>query len=362
MSDSRPTSNSKNQMSPTLTYKYAVWNAIERADEYPADTDGSQTISELCREYTHIVDDLKWWPYFDIPGCLKRLPWSVDECYRRISPQWIQNSSLTRHAVVQLALYTCPPFRDMPPDIQYMTCVSRDGTPSRPPGGPYFDRALPDGYYFRAEPVGQLIDQSPDKSNNQKQRKYPCPAVVPLIEALATALIDYEHWCEQANSWPHFQMRRDACITFLKDFLWLRKNASQRGFTPQDPKLWHNRSLPNNIQRVTDAVDAFNYNDYQHTNAPTNEPRDPGTRGRKYDLLNNMNKAFSTYKPEKWSNEATYRALAAIVNQMEISYSKDKQWTPAAIKQLLKRDPNRRLTFTVHLTRPNVVPWYTRPE
>ena len=349
-------------MSPTLTYKSAVWSTIERADEYPLEADGSQTISELCREYTHIVDDLKWWPYFDIPGCLKRLPWSVDQCYRHIGPPWIKNSSLTRHAVVQLALYACDPFRDMPPDIQSMTCVSRDGTPSRPPGDHYFDRALPEGYYFRAEPVGELIDQYPDKSNNQRQHKYPCPTVVPLIEALATALTNYEYWCEQANSWAHFQMRQDVCITFLEDFLWLRTNASRRGFAPKDPKLWHNKSLPGDIQQLIHAVEAFTYDDYLHTNAPTNKPRDPRTHGRKYDLLNEMNEAFSTYKPERWGQEATYRALAAIVNQLEIWNAKRKEWTPAAIKQLLKRCPDSRLTFTVHLTRPNVVPWYTRPE
>ena len=73
-------------------------------------------MSEFFKEYTHIVaDPTKTWPYFDIPGCLKRLPWSVDECDGRITPQWMTEDGLTRHAVVQLALYTCPPFRDIPP-------------------------------------------------------------------------------------------------------------------------------------------------------------------------------------------------------------------------------------------------------
>jgi hypothetical protein len=81
MSDSKPTSNSKKQMSPRLTYQYGVWREIGRADEYPVEADGSQTISELCKEYTHIVADLKDWPYFDIPGCLKMLRWSDAECF-----------------------------------------------------------------------------------------------------------------------------------------------------------------------------------------------------------------------------------------------------------------------------------------
>lgn len=335
MSDSRPTSNSKKQMSPTLTYKYGVWSEIERADEYPMEADGSQTISELCREYTHIVSDLKNWPYFDIPGRLKMLSWSDAECTGHITPQWLEKGLYTRHAVVQLALYTCSPFRDVPPEYH-----------------PF--HAETDGYI--------IIDDDKLKNGEQKQNKHRCRSLNSLVEALATALMHYEHWCEQANSWPHFQMRQDVCITFLKDFLWLRKNASQRGFTPQDPKLWHNRRLPDDIQRVIHAVEAFNYNDYQHTKAPTNEPRDPRAHGRKHDLLNEMKEAFSTYKPEKWSEEATYRALAAIVNQMEIWNTKGKEWTPSAIKQLLKRGPNSCLTFTVHLTRPNVVPWYTRPE
>jgi hypothetical protein len=72
-------------------------------------------MSEIFKEYTHIVvDPTKTWPYFDIPGCLKRLSWSVNECYGHIWPQWFENSSLTRHAVVQLALYTCYPFGDVP--------------------------------------------------------------------------------------------------------------------------------------------------------------------------------------------------------------------------------------------------------
>jgi hypothetical protein len=361
MSDSRPTRNSKKQTSPRLTYPYGVWEEVGRADEYPAEADGSQTISELCREYTHIVDDLKSWPYLDIPGCLKRLSWSVNQCYRHIGPQWINNSSLTRHAVVQLALYACDPFRDMPPDIQSMTCVSRDGTPSRPPGGPYFDRALPDGYYYRAEPVGLLIDRYLDKSDNQQQNECPCPAVVPLIEALATALMHYESQCEQLDSWLSFQLDRDRCISFLESFLSLRTNASRRGFPSKNPVLWHNRKLPDNIQKVIKAVESFTYDNYQHTAAPTNEPGDPRAHGNKYDLLTKMKEAFSTYKPEKWGDDATFRALAAIANQMEIWNAKGKRWKPGAIKQLLKRGPHPRLRFTINITRPNVVPWYTRP-
>jgi hypothetical protein len=179
---------------------------------------------------------------------------------------------------------------------------------------------------------------------------------------LATALMHYEYWCEQANSWAHFQMRQDVCITFLEDFLWLRTNASRRGFAPKHQKLWHSKRFRKDIELLIEAVKGFTYNNYQHANAPTNEPRDPRTHGRKYDLLNEMKEAFSTYKPEKWGEEATYRALAAIVNQMDITNAKRKPWKAAAIKQLLKRGPDSRLTFTVHLTRPNVLPWYTRPE
>jgi hypothetical protein len=76
-------------------------------------------MSEFFKEYTHLVaDPTKTWPYFDIGGCLKRLPWSVNQCYQHIARQWFKDSLLTRHAVVQLALYACDPFRDIPPDIQ----------------------------------------------------------------------------------------------------------------------------------------------------------------------------------------------------------------------------------------------------
>jgi hypothetical protein len=36
-------------------------------------------MSEFFDEYTHVVADLKDWPYFDIPDCLKMLPWSGDQ-------------------------------------------------------------------------------------------------------------------------------------------------------------------------------------------------------------------------------------------------------------------------------------------
>jgi hypothetical protein len=62
-------------------------------------------MSEFFDEYTHIMaDPRKQWPYFDIPGCLKMLSWSVDECGGRIYPRWYTKDGFTRHAVVQLAI------------------------------------------------------------------------------------------------------------------------------------------------------------------------------------------------------------------------------------------------------------------
>jgi hypothetical protein len=83
--------------------------------------------------------------------------------------------------------------------------------------------------------------------------------VTSLVEALATALMHYESRCEQLDSWLSFQIDRDRCIRFLESFLWLRKNASQRGFAPKNPVLWHNRKLPVNIQSVIQAVESFTF-------------------------------------------------------------------------------------------------------
>jgi hypothetical protein len=107
-------------------------------------------MSEFFKEYSHLVaDPTKTWPYFDIPGCLKKLSWSVDQCYGHIWPQWFENSGLKRHAVVQLALYTCYPFGDVPPE----------------------------GYGGRTEPEGYIIDQYALKDGKTKQRKYPCRSI-----------------------------------------------------------------------------------------------------------------------------------------------------------------------------------------
>src|SRR5262245_7861712 len=141
-------------------------------------------MSEFFQEYTHlVVDPHQLWPYFDVAECLKRLPWTVHQCRGHITRRWFEKDHLTRHAVVQLALYACEPLREIPADIQYMTGVSRDGTPSQRPAGTTPDGVLPDGYYFRADPVGDLVDHGPATKN---QRPYPCPTIIPLIEALAT--------------------------------------------------------------------------------------------------------------------------------------------------------------------------------
>jgi hypothetical protein len=292
-------------------------------------------MSEFFEEYTHIVaDPMKTWPYFEIPGRLRVLRWSVDECYGRITPQWITEHGLTRHAVVQLALYTCQPFRDIPPV----------------------------GYPRSSATDGYIIDVLDKKNGDKKLRKYLCLSVGSLVEALATALMYYESWCEYLDSWQSFQADRDRSIKFLRRFPWLRKNASRRGFTPQDPALWHNKRLPKDIQNVIHGVEAFTYDDYQHTNAPTNEPGDHRAHSNKYDLLRDMKEAFSAHMSEEWTQEATYRALATIVNQMKIVNAKGKRWTPNAIKRFLLCGPDPRLELTIKLTRRNLVPWYTRPE
>jgi hypothetical protein len=319
-------------------------------------------MSEFFEEYTHIVADLKPWDYFDIPNCLKRLSWSVDQCYTHIVPQWFKGSLLTRHAVVQLALYACDPFRHIPPDIHSMCCVSRDGTPSKPPGDFYFDRELPDGYYYRAEPVGHLIDQYADKSNDQKQHKYPCPAIVPLIEALATALIRYEWWCEFDNGWPKFQEERERSIAFLETVKDLKKALGRAGFSWENPTLKHKRNFTDRIDEVITIVTAISEHDYQHSGAATNMPHHPRVHGNKFNLLSAMEKAFTTYMPETWPQVATYRALASIMNQMQITNANGKTWSAGAIKTFLVRGPDPRLRLTIKLTTPTIKSWYTRPE
>ena len=208
-------------------------------------------MSEFFEEYTHIVaDSTKTWPYFDIPSCLKILPWSYAECFSRIRLQWyVANSGWTRHAVVQLALYTCQPFRDITPARSLWINA-------------------PEGYID-----GYIIDQSELKNGEQKQRKYPCRSVTALIEPLATALMDYEFWCEQDNWWPRFERDRDRCIKFLENFSWVPKDFKRRDITPNDPVLQHNRWLEKYIQRLIKAIHAFTYKDYQRTYNPTNEPR-----------------------------------------------------------------------------------------
>ena len=292
-------------------------------------------MSEFFEEYTHIVaDPRKTWPYFDIPGCLRVLPWSVDECYGRITPQWMTEDGLTRHAVVQLALYACPPFRDIPPA----------------------------GYPRSSATEGYIIDQDTLKNNDQKPRKYQCRDVRSLIEALATALMHYESWCEYVYRWPLFKNQRDECVAFLRNVQGLKSALGRRGFSWEDPTLKHKRTIDNRIEEVIDIIEAITYKDYQHAGAPTNTPGDPRAHGDKFNLLLKMKEAFRTHMPATWKHAATCRALAAIMNQLQIRNAQGEEWNPNAIKTFLARGPDRHLGVRIEITRPDVIPWYTRPE
>jgi hypothetical protein len=289
-------------------------------------------MSELVREYPHIVaDPTKEWLYFDIPGCLKMLSWSVDECFGHIWPQYFEKSSLTRHAVVQLALYTCQPFRD---------------TPAWYPGG--------------AEREGYIIDEHHLKNGDKKQHKYPCRSVTSLVEALATALMNYEIQCEWFDGWQAFQKERDVCLKHLQHAKQLFVALKRRGITPEDPTLKHRRMLQSDpLQEVINILPCLTKDDYQRAGGHTITPGDPWTQFNKWILLSEMSEAF---RPIKWRKEVTYRALAAIMNQMQIYNAKGGEWTPSAIKTFLARGPTTGLEVRIHLTRPNIVPWYTKPE
>jgi hypothetical protein len=291
-------------------------------------------MSELFKEYTHVVTDpTKQWPYFDIPGCLKMLSWSVDECFVCIWPQYIENSSLTRHAVVQLALYTCQPFRDIPP---------------------------PPTDIISSEREVYLLDEYNQENGDKKQRKYSCRSVISIVEALATALMHYEDRCERTYAWPAFQEKQDICIQHLENVRQLFSALRKRHITPEDPLL-QNMRLPQSdpMQEMINILQAITENDYQHAGGPTGTPHDPRTQLNKWMLLSEMSEAF---RPIKWGKEARYRALAAIMKQMQICNANGSEWTPGAIKAFLRRPPDQHLNVTIKLTRPNIAPWYTRPQ
>jgi hypothetical protein len=317
-------------------------------------------MSELFREYTHIVaEPMREWPHFDIQACLKKLSWSVEQCYQHITPRWIENDLFTPHAVVQLALYACDPFREIPPDVQRMRAVSRDGSHffTKPPDRSYPRGVLPDGYYFRAEPVGHIIDDSLDKSKARKERKHLCPAVVPLVETLATAFIGYEDSCEYSYGWPTFQAERDMSIRFLKRSLQCWGEQKRRRITPEHPDLYHNRSAPTDIPKVISFLQSLTEHDYEGARWPTNNPSHPVSLARKWWLVQEMEKAFQEYGPIKWPKAKSHRAIAAILNQMKIVNAYGKEWNSDAIKGLLQRGPGPDVVWTTSLTHPNLHLW-----
>jgi hypothetical protein len=198
------------------------------------------------------------------------------------------------------------------------------------------------------------------KDNNEKQRQYPCPSVPALIEAFATAFMTHEAWCEYMYQWPVFKVRREDCIRFLENFLSLYRGVRQRG-PLKDRRFYHKRDLEKEIKNTIKDLQAFTYDDYQHAGAPADTPGDSRAHANKYMLLRDLENAFRTYGPAEWSREATYRALAAMMNQMQIYNAKGKDWTPSAMKKFLVHGPDSGLTLKLKFTRPNIEPWYKRP-
>jgi hypothetical protein len=93
-----------------------------------------------------------------------------------------------------------------------------------------------------------------------------------------------------------------------------------------------------------------------------NTPGDPRAHGDKFNLLLKMKEAFRTHMPGTWKQAATCRVLAAIMNQLQIWNAQGEEWNHNAIKTFLARGPDRHLGVRIEIIRPDVIPWYTRPE
>jgi hypothetical protein len=241
---------------------------------------------------------------------------------------------LTRHAVVQFALYACSPFHDVPPA----------------------------GDVISSKQEWDIVDEWPEKNGTPRQKRYRCCLVISLVEALATALMHYESRCESIYGWPKFQEQQNTTIASLKmvqDFIGALRRRSVK---LKDPAFKHRRKLEDPIERTIGIIKGITYQDYQRAGAATDTPGDPRAHGNKYILLNEMKESFSACMPDKWPQAATYRALATIVNQMKITNADGKVWSPDAIKRFLARGPDPRLRVTITLTSPNSKPWYTRPQ
>jgi hypothetical protein len=272
-------------------------------------------MSELLRKYYSIVvEPEKDWLYFDIPGCLEKLPWSLGQCYAHISPHWLDGSSFTRHAIVQLALYTCYPFCEAPPE----------------------------GYRRRTDPNGYIIDLYHQKDQKTRQNRIPCHSPIGLIEELATDVMGYEASCEYSYGWPRFEAEREMVVKFLKTNRWLWNNLRQQKITPERAGLQNHRMFASNLQEMIGDLLLITEQDYKNGKGPTNHPRHPIGRALRWGLIDSMYETFKTYVPTKRSDSAIYRALAAIMTQLGIHHGKGPQWEPDAVKTFLRRGPSGR--------------------
>ena len=171
-------------------------------------------------------------------------------------------------------------------------------------------------------------------------RIHPCPTRSALLDTLAE-LLEVHDCALSFNTWPEFATERERAITVLQVAAGMLRKLRQRGIPLEDSSLHHRstRILLNRLHETADLLSRIQPADELHAGGLRPGPTHPLAHTQTNDLVWGMARLFRLYGPPTFSQEAIYRAMAAILGSLGILSARGKPFTTAWIKKLRMRDP-----------------------
>jgi hypothetical protein len=242
--------------------------------------------------------------HFNVERCLRAVPLSVQECLaqERVEQVLDGHRVINILGILKLCLLGCTPFLG----------VSEH----------------------------QVKDVRPHVPDPRK-RIQDCPERPALFDGLAAALATYHHVLS-VDTWSAYTTERDQGLAFLETTASLLTEIRRRKIPLEDPRLRRHRvtSLIRALQWAAEITWRIQPADEYHAGGI----RPPGpshhtVRAHKRLLVWDMISTFRTFRPSTFTQDAMYHALAAILTPLAIYNDRGKDFTPANLKRLGRRQP-----------------------
>jgi hypothetical protein len=271
------------------------------------------------QDMEHLTEGSPRFTYLKVHDRLPLLPWSLQECLQRITPEGNGKSAgrlFSRHDLVQLALWTT--------DLFY---------------------GAPDGYVYNH---GLKRPRSPSL--------HACPQYPQLFNAASKALLNYEWQCTHLYKWDEARAAMINGVEAAGILPTILKRLSQKGYSPEHPKF-HRQS-----QRIQKAWEDFKTmsllvteSDFQRAGGAVPKSSHHFSVDMKTVLIRDLHQAFKAYGPPTFGSMAIYRAIATILKAFGIQNEWGADFTAHAVKKIfLQRSlsPNVELRIRTIMSEP----------